>query len=193
MKSCGMRLFTGGLLLLSAAGLARADAPDAYASWAKVKVGTSVTLDKITETAGQKSETDITYTLEQFNAEKATVGMAGIMQVGNSQFDIPSQELEIPNNALPSAAAPNSSPSTSPSTSPSDSGDGKPTHEKLKLGGKTYDCDVSEVTSDIDGTKTTTRTWLCKDVPNLLVKSLTTRTGKVESKTTVELEKIESK
>ena len=84
----------------SLAGAARADDTmgdnPAYQSWAKFKPGTMVTYSVDANTAGNTSSTQITQTLKDIDADKATIEVKMSMVMAGNKTDLPAMTHEIP-------------------------------------------------------------------------------------------------
>jgi hypothetical protein len=78
-------------------------------------------------------------------------------------------------------------------TNPTPTPNVKTSEETLTIAGKAYKCGVTEATNETNGMKVASKTWTCNDVPNLLVKSESSTTGTVASKSVMELVKVDAK
>ncbi len=135
-----------------------------YVTWSKCGKGTSVTLESTSEmemknVPKQKpTVSTLTYTLVSVAPEKCVVEMA--MTGYKANQDVPAK-IKVDTSAK-GAKAPN-----------------KTGSESVKAGdGKEYKCDVyeTEMDNDQNGMKshTSSKTWMCSDVPGGTVKSDTT-------------------
>lgn len=59
--------------------------------------------------------------------------------------------------------------------------------ETITVAGKTLKCKTAEVQSEANGMKTNTKSWMSDNVPGMIVKSVSTSTGSMSSKVTMEL------
>jgi hypothetical protein len=186
-----MRFFKTGsivgvMALCLSAGFALAGNSPAYDSWAKLKPGSSVTLKTTAEAAGQKSETETTYVLDEVTADKAVVEVKMSMVASGNKIDLPGRKMDIPKGTTTATPAPKpANPTPTPNV--------KTSEETVTISGKPYKCQVTEVTNDANGTKSTSKTWMSDEVPNLLVKSESSTTGAVSAKAVMEVTKIEVK
>ena len=185
MRCCTSFSFVGALALILSAGAVRAENASAYDSWAKLKPGSSVTVKTISEASGQKTEMEMTYVLDSVTPEKAVVDVKTSMVVAGNKMDLPARKQDIPKVAAGGAA-----PTPAPSTPTPDI---KQSEDTVKIGDKSYNCHVVEATSDNSGMKTTSKTWTCPEVPNMMVKMEASTTGTIASKTSMTVTKIDLK
>ena len=183
MRLNHIRSFVASCALLLSAGVARADMTSPYESWAKVKPGSSVTIKSLTEAAGQKSESHLTYTLKEVTPDKAVIELKTSMVIQGNKMDLPATTMNIPKGSGGSVGQ----------TKPIDTPNAKTSEETVKIGGKEYKCMVTEVNTDANGMKVKSKSWLSSDVPNLLVKTDTSTEGTVASKTSMEVESVDLK
>jgi hypothetical protein len=59
--------------------------------------------------------------------------------------------------------------------------------ETITVAGKAFKCKTVEVQSEANGMKTSTKSWMADEVPGGIVKSVSTSTGSMSSKVTMEL------
>jgi len=154
-----------------------------YDSWSKHKAGTNVVLKNVSDMGGNKTETEITYTLIEVTPEKVVVEMKSSMVVMGNKMDVPGMKMDIPAAAPAAPATPADAPKV----------DSKTSEETVTVDGKDYKTTVSEVKMDQANSVSTSKSWMCNDVPNLLVKSVTTMEKPMAGTMTTELVKVELK
>ena len=133
-------------------------------SWVKLKSTSEMTM------AGRKTNmsTEMKMTLVAKTADKATVETETTAMGTTTK-----SKADIPLNSTAKGA---------PAQNPAKMGS-----ETITVAGKSFKCKTAEVQSEANGMKTTTKTWLADEVPGGLVKSESTSTGAMTSKTTMEL------
>jgi hypothetical protein len=62
--------------------------------------------------------------------------------------------------------------------------------DKVEVGGKSYNTKTTETTTDMNGTKTVSKTWMSDEVPGGLVKMESTSSGAMDSKMTMTLVEV---
>ena len=140
----------------------------AYQSWAKFKPGTLVKYSSNTNAAGNATSMEMTQTLKDVNADKATVEVKMSMVMAGNKTDMPATTQEIPAKIKkPDPAAPQTADAPKTDTS----------SEDVQVAGKTYSCKKTTVTSDANGMTTKATTWTCDDIPGTLVKMESESTG----------------
>lgn len=173
------------LCLLAGVGMAAEVDNPAYQNWAKYKPGTSITYSQKMDAGGMKMQTEMTQTLKELTPEKAVVEMAmsSAMMPGSKQtMDIPAKVEEA--NAVKPGQLP-------PGVKGETKSLGK---EKLKVGDKEYECEVTQFTGEQQGMKSEGKSWTTDELPGNLVKmemKATGDQGAMESK--MELTKVEIK
>ena len=138
--------------------------------WGSFGKGSMAKLKSVTEAAGTKSESTMTYTLTDLTADEAVV------------------EMEMAMTGFT-----NKTPMKFPLKAPA--GDGKAVEgpkpktgtEELELAGKKLKCTWTEMDTDANGMKTNSKTWMCDEVPGNMVKMVSKSTGAATSTTTMEL------
>src|SRR5580658_9920796 len=130
-------------------GAARADDTmidnPAYQSWAKFKPGTLVKYSSETNAAGNATSMEMTQTLKDINADKATIEVKMSMVMAGNKTDMPATTQEIPakiKKVDPAAPQTADVPKTETGT------------EDVQAAGKTYSCKKTTVTSDANGMST---------------------------------------
>ncbi|HET6251791.1 MAG TPA: hypothetical protein VFE47_29165 [Tepidisphaeraceae bacterium] len=187
MRYCNVRSIVGALALVLSAGMAQAANSPVYDSWAKLKPGSSVTVHTVSEAAGQKSEMEMTYVLDEVQAEKVVIEVKTSM-LAPAKMELPARKQDIPRGtaATPTTPAAPSAPATpTPNV--------KQSEESVTIAGKAFKCKVTEATNDQSGMKTASKTWTCPEMPNMLVKMEASTTGTVASKATMQVTKVDLK
>jgi hypothetical protein len=160
-----------------------------YDSWAKVKVGASVTTVRHIESRGQKIDMNMVYTLAEITPDKVVLDVKQTMNVAGRSMDMPGSKQEIQKSGVVTGGPTGPGPKSpqQPDT------DAKVSEETLKIGDKEYKCHVIEGTSTSNGSKATVKTWMCPEVPGLLVKQEMTSDASGGAKMSSEVTKIELK
>jgi len=152
-----------------------------YTNWAKYKPGTSVTYAHETSSSGMNMQMEMTQTLKEITPEKAVIEMTmkSSMMPGGGQthaVDIPAKieaaQMQAPDK-LPEGMK----------------GEAKSLgKEKVKVGDKEYECEVTHVKGEAQGMTTDGKTWMSSEVPGSMVKTemkATGAQGDMESKMTL--------
>ncbi len=156
-----------------------------YLSWSRAGKGTSITLRSTTKISKDPTPvtSTMTYTLTELTPDKAVLEMVAVSDATGTKVENPPQEIVI-RKAFPLL----------PGVKPEDVG--KPRNaidkgeEKLKLAGREFQARWYLTKGKTEAGPSQTRTWLCDEIPGLLLKSVTT-VPKVD--TTITLELIEFK
>jgi len=142
--------------------------------WGSFKAGSMSKLKSVSEmeVAGNKmkTETTMTYTLKSVSADEAVVEMETVTP------NVPPQKME---QKFPLKAPEVKGTGEAPKV--------KTGSEEIEVAGKKFKCTTSEVDSEANGMKTSTKTWMSDDVPGHLVKSVTKMSGATSGTTTMEL------
>lgn len=159
------RRFTALLVAVVCSAPAWADTMEnpTYASWAKMKKGSSVTLKMTSETAGQKTESSMTTTLVDLTADVATVEMVTVTKVAGMEFK--SEPIKIENKKVVELPPGKKKADFDKPEGLVDQGE-----ETLKIGGKDYKTKWVRVKIEKDGSVYEGKTWSCDEVPGTLVK-----------------------
>ena len=141
-------------------------------AWSNCKPGAWAKLKTTSETTVAGHTTNMTIetkmTLVAKTADKATVETETTM-MGNTT----KTKADIPLKSDAKGAA---------QTTPVKMGS-----ESITVAGKTFKCKTAEVQSEANGMKTNTKSWMADEVPGGIVKSVSTSTGSMSSKVTMEL------
>ncbi|RUL88789.1 hypothetical protein [Tautonia sociabilis] len=138
-----------------------------YSSWARVPVGTKITLRTVTESGGQKVEALTSQTLLSVDEKQAVVEQTflGSDAKGTSQegtqlirhrrwFPLPSgkskEDIGKPSDAIASG------------------------EETIELAGRTFEASWYDASGQTEAGPSMTRTWIADDVPGRLLKAVTT-------------------
>jgi hypothetical protein len=181
-------------LALAAATTAQAPAPaqalvdnPQYTSWSKHKPGTSVTMKMTTNMGPQNMTMNLVQTLKEVNADQATIEVKSEMDMGGNKQQMPAQTVPIKAKVTPQEAKYGQLPAGVKA-------DVKEVgNETLTVGGKTYDCKVSEVTGEAEGMKTAGKVWRNDDVPGQVVKMDMKFEGAQSGTSTMELVSVDKK
>ena len=153
-----------------------------FKSWSQFGPGTSVTVKMVNET--HKMEMVTTTTLKSKSAKELVLEAKTTMVVAGNKIEQPAQKRTVPAKMKKFEVKPeDKEKAPKPKT-------GK---EKVKAGGKEYDCKWTETTIEMQGTKTVSKVWTCDDVPGGLVKMTSNSTGKSKMKMTQTLVNFEKK
>lgn len=134
-----------------------------FASWAKVKKGTVVTLKQSSEFAGQKSESTSISTLVELTADVATIELVNVIKVGDMEIKTPPTKVEVkkmselpPGKKKEDYAKPEGLVDQGTEAITVDGVEYKTKWQSIKL--KSGDTDIES------------KSWTCEDVPGLVVK-----------------------
>lgn len=168
------------------ASFAQAENNPAYDSWAKVGVGSTVTVKGFTEAAGQKTEMEIVQTLAEKSDEKVVVEIKNTMTMMGNKMDTPAQKIEI--------AAKKPEGQGTPAEEAKKAGfEVKESEEKVTIGGKEYAAKVIESTGKQNGMDINAKVWTSVDVPGLMLKTVSSTTGAMASNTSMEVTEVSAK
>lgn len=134
-----------------------------YASWAKMKKGTVVTLKQSSEFAGQRSESTSISTLVELTADVATIELVNVIKAGDMEIKTPPTKVEVkklselpPGKKKEDYAKPEGVVDQGTETVTVDGVDYKTKWHSIKL--KSGDTDIES------------KSWTSDDVPGLIVK-----------------------
>jgi hypothetical protein len=155
-----------------------------FASWAKMKKGSSVTVKITSEVAGQKSETTMTTTLVDLTADVATTEMVMVTKAGGMEFK--NDPIKTENKKVVELPPGKKKEDFVKPEGFVDQGE-----ETLKIGGKEYKTKWVKVKIEKDGSVYEAKTWSSDDVPGTMVKMETKSSGGgANSSTLLELVEI---
>jgi uncharacterized Zn-binding protein involved in type VI secretion len=154
-----------------------------YTEWAKFKVGAFVETTTETTQMGQTSTMKSTTKLVELTADKAVIESSVVTMAGGQEYAMPATKRDEPKTIeVPDVKAPE----------PKDKPVVKEGEETIEVTGKKVACKTHEMTMDISGMKTWSKTWLTKEIPGGMAKMESKTDGKVgemtissTSKTTV--------
>jgi hypothetical protein len=160
----------------------------AYKSWAEHKAGTTVVLESSTDAGGQKLKMEITQKLVELTKDKAVVEVA-------TKLDLPGVPAQPPQKQTFPAKVKKSEAQVPGKLPPGAKGEMKDKgSEKVKVGGKDYECKVYEFTGEQNGVKSSGKIWQSDKVPGTLVKmESTAKVGEQDMKSSMAVTKIETK
>src|SRR5688572_485774 len=154
-----------------------------YASWAKHKPGTTITMKMSQAMGGQNRDMELKQTLKEVTPNEVTLEL----QMSAMGQSMPAQPLKIKSKVSPQEAKYGQLP-------PGAKADIKELgNESVTVGGQTYDCKVSEVTGEAEGTKSSGKLWRSDAVPGEVVKMEMTSEGAMGGTMTMELVSVEKK
>jgi hypothetical protein len=186
-RVCAVAL--GVCLLTSASRAADEEMVDnpQYKSWARHKVGSSVTHEMTSSVGGQNFKSTITNKLAELTPEKAVLEVATKLDIAGVPPQ-PAQKIEVAAKVKKSEAAAGQMP-------PGVKGEVKDKGtEKVSVGGKSYTCKVQEFTGESQGVKMKGKTWSSDEVPGTLVKMESTANASGQDmKSSMALTKVEVK
>jgi hypothetical protein len=171
-------------LVLSASS-ARAEDMDnpEYGYWSSFKAGSFVVMKMETETGGNKSDMEYTYTLKEITKEKAVVETKGHMMMGGNKIEIPANSRDIPAKVKKGE-----------DTAKKDAPKAKEGDEEVEVGGgKKVKAHWTESETEASGMKTKSKSWMSKDIPGHLAKMESHSEGAMKSHTKMWAEKWEAK
>lgn len=183
-----MRILCALVLLVGCVSMARAEEKSvdnpAYPVWAKQKVGTTLTVKNVTEAAGQKTESLMTYKLLEIKPEKVVLEITSKTILMGMEFAGPPSKMEI-EKTTKVTVDPKAQEAAEKAKKNYATTNGE---ETLKIGGKDYKCKWSKVKGATDGVEYESTTWTSDEIPNLMVKMNSKSTGKdINSTTTIEV------
>jgi hypothetical protein len=154
-----------------------------YASWAKHKPGTSVTMKMSQEMGGQSRDMELKQTLKEVKPDEVTVELQ-MTAMGQS---MPPTPLKIKSKVPPDEAKYGQLP-------PGAKADIKEMgNESVTVAGQTYNCKVSEVTGEAEGMKSAGKLWRSDEVPGEVVKMEMNTEGANAGTMKMELVSVEKK
>ena len=158
-----------------------------YTSWAKHKPGTTVTIKMTTAASGQNVNMQLKQTLKEVTPETVTVEVVPSMDMGGTTQTMPAQTMQLKSKVSAEEAKFGQLP-------PGTKADIKEVgSESVTAGGQTYNCTVSEVTGESQGTKTKGKVWRSEEVPGQVVKMEMAFEGAQTGSTKMELVSVEKK
>lgn len=135
----------------------------AFASWAKMKKGTTVTLKQSSEFAGQKSESTSISTLVDLTADVATIELVNVIKVGDMEIKTPPTKVEVKKmTELP--------PGKKKEDYAKPEGLVDQGSEAITVDGVEYKTKWQSVKLKSGDTDIESKSWTCDDVPGLVVK-----------------------
>ena len=168
-----MRVTIWRMLLLLAAlaaapGSLRAEEPTAevdnpeYAAWSACKPGTWVKFIQETELNGLKTKIEKTIALKELAPDKVVLESFLSMEAAGQKGTAAPSRREVPAKvAKPEAPKPDEPKSSAP----------REDREELEIAGKKLACKTMLLKASSGDAASTSKTWLCDEVPGRLVKS----------------------
>lgn len=158
------------------AALKPADNPE-YLYWARFPGGASVTLQQNVNTAGYKTEREITFTLLELTPLQAVVEIKTVDIVATQRTYQPVERMTIPAQAPAEKAQSQPAEKNSLIRQPLiEKGE-----EKIEIGGHRLTCQTQKTTAQIGGSKVVTTVWTSNEVPGGMVKLQTVIEGEFQS------------
>jgi hypothetical protein len=134
-----------------------------FASWAKVKKGTVVTLKQSSEFAGQKSESTSISTLVDLTADVATIELVNVIKAGDMEIKTPPTKVEVKKmTELP--------PGKKKEDYAKPEGLVDQGTETVTVDGVAYKTKWHSIKLITGDTEIESKSWTCDDVPGLVVK-----------------------
>ncbi len=164
-------------LLVSTAAHAEKMKNPEYAKWEKFKPGAFARLEGNGGSPGHVVNQKMTITLLELTVEKAVIETKMALESYGRKFDTPAEKREIRSTVETGEAAKTDDTNDNGATVSKSS-------EKLTIGEKTYDCQVTEVVINKPGAKVTVKTWWSEEVPGGQVRIDRTIEGKSKPLTT---------
>ena len=181
-RALAAALVVGAVTVAAAQAQDLVDNPQ-YTSWAKHKPGTSVTMKMTQAQGGQNRDMELKQTLKEVKPDEVTVELQ-MTAMGQS---MPGTPLKIKSKVTPDEAKYGQLP-------PGAKADVKEVgNESVTVGGQTYNCKVSEVTGEAEGTKSNGKLWRSEEVPGEIVKMEMTSDGANGGTMKMELVSVEKK
>ena len=149
-----------------------------YENWARFKPGAMVKHATKSLANGQEITSTTTNKLIEITPEKLVVELSSSMEMSGQKMDSPPMKRDVPAEMDKAIVA---------RTDPAQNPDMKEEKETVTVAGKKFDCKVVIYTSEANGMKSVSKSWLCNDVPGGLVKTEVKTTGSVESSTEMTL------
>ncbi len=137
-----------------------------YQSWARFAVGATVEYRTVSDTAGNRSETIMVYTLTSSTAEKVVVEMKTTTIMAGQKYEQPAMPMEYAAKIEATALE-----SNDPNIEKSEGS------ESIEVAGKKYDTKWYEVKTAASGMTTTSRTWMSDEIPGSYLRSVTKMEG----------------
>jgi hypothetical protein len=135
----------------------------AFASWAKVKKGTVVTLKQSSEFAGQKSESTSISTLVDLTTDVATIELVNVIKAGDMEIKTPPTKVEVKKmTELP--------PGKKKEDYAKPEGLVDQGTETVTVDGVAYKTKWHSIKLTTGDTEIESKSWTCDDVPGLVVK-----------------------
>lgn len=135
----------------------------AYKSWAKHKPGSTVTMSVNTKMTAMEMKAETITKLVSVDKDKAVVETTTKIDIPGAPAQ-PAQKTEIAAKVKKSEATPGALP-------PGSKGSVKEKGEEtVEVAGKKYKCKVYEFEGEAQGSKTSGKSWMSEEIPNMLAK-----------------------
>jgi hypothetical protein len=144
-------------------------ANDTYTEWSRYKVGAFVEMTTESDSSGNKSTVKMTTKLLELTPEKLVLEMTMVSKMGAQEYPMPAQKQDVPKMVeVPDVKAPEVKPEEKP----------KEGSETIEVAGKKVACKTLESVTEVSGMKTTSKTWLTKEIPGGWAKQTSKTEGK---------------
>ena len=149
-----------------------------YQKWATFKVGTAAKYKQVTEAAGNKTESEIVYTLIELTPEKAVVEMTGSMLIMGNKTEMPKTKME--HMAKVKKIEPLA-------TGTVDAAKPKESDEEIEVPAGKIKCHLTETEAKVGEGAVYSKIWSSDEVPGTMVKMVSTMEKPIKSDTSITL------
>lgn len=144
-----------------------------YQEWSSFKPGSFVTYMMTTETAGVKTETELTYTLKEVTAEKIVLEVKTITNTMGMKIETPAEDVEFPatgesGGVMGEDMGPHVSEVVAEGTVIEEG-----VEEEVEINGKKIMAMRTKVETESAGSKAIVTAWHSDEIPGQIVRSLT--------------------
>lgn len=181
LRKIGLFASAALLALCSSAVAEEIDNPE-FKMWSAFKAGSWVTIAMVTDSAGTKTEMEMTHKVVENTKDKIVIETSNKMKMNDNWMD-----LGAPTKRDVPAKVKKPEETGKPADKP------KEGSEEIELDSKKLKCKTWEMTTEQSGIKSTSKTWTCEDVPGHTAKMESNSTGAATSKTTMTATKWEAK
>ncbi|MBF0407176.1 MAG: hypothetical protein HQM10_07475 [Candidatus Riflebacteria bacterium] len=152
-----------------------------YQKWATFKVGTAAKYKQVTEAAGNKTESEIVYTLVELTPEKAVVEMSGSMVIMGNKTEMPKTKMEhmakVKKIEMPAQVATETVEAAKPKVS----------EEEVEVPAGKIKCSLTETEAKVGEGAVYSKIWSSDEVPGTMVKMTSTMEKPIKSDTSITL------
>jgi hypothetical protein len=158
-----------------------------YASWAKLKPGSSITMSMNTNAMGQEVKSELTQKLAEVTPDQLIIETINKMQVmGQERVMGPTKvtiKAKVPKDQADRTRLPQGMKGQTKELA----------DEMVEAAGKSYNCKVMEFTGEVQGTTAKGKIWRSDEVPGGMVKTEVNTEGAMVSTSTSKLVAIDLK